>query len=118
MAVEMIRKLICDVGERHEASSTLSFGLSGQLYEVDLCDRHAKDFDKDMNKWMTAGRRAQQAQRKRRVSTGAVTATAQQEAEYARAWAKLTGRFQVKESGRLSPTVLKAWRDAGAPTGD
>lgn len=117
MAVEMIRKLICDVGERHEAASTLSFGLDGQLYEVDLCDRHAKDFDKDMNKWRTAGRRAQAAQRKRRAMP-APSGSAAQDAEYARAWAKLTGRFQVKESGRLSPTVLKAWRDAGAPTGD
>lgn len=113
MAVETIRRLICDVGERHEAQSTMSFGLTGQLYEVDVCDRHAKQLEKDMAGWIAAGRRIGRGPQKRAPQQRASTVS--RDAESARAWAKLTGAFNVQDSGRVSPTVLKAWRDAGAP---
>jgi hypothetical protein len=112
VAVEVIRKLICDVGEnKHEATHTLSFAVSGDRFEVDVCDRHSQAFDKDLQPWITSGRRAATAKRKA-GSNGAKKPA--YDAEVVRNWAKLTG-LAVSDTGRLSPTTIKKWRDAGSP---
>lgn len=111
MAVEVIRKLICDVGERHDGTHTLSFAVSGQTYEVDVCDRHGKAFDKDFGTWIDAGRKAEPVRRKLPASR---TRTAAFDHEVVRQWAKLKG-LNVSDSGRVGPTIIKQWREAGAP---
>lgn len=112
MAVELIRKLICDVGERHEATHTLSFAVSGQTFEVDVCDRHGKAFDKDMETWSTAGRKVGYTSAKKARAGRAQQAP--YDAETVRKWAKISG-IPVADTGRLGPSTIKKWRDAGSP---
>lgn len=110
MAIEVIRKLICDVGERHDGTHTLSFAVSGQTFEVDVCDKHGKQFDKDFGTWASAGRKVGYGSARKARSAPKPAF----DAEVVRQWAKLTG-LAVADTGRLSPTTIKKWRDAGSP---
>lgn len=107
MAQEVQIKLLCDVGEnRHEATGTVTLGVNGNTYEVDVCDKHGEEFDKTMNKWSSVGRRAgRTAQPSRRVHqqrTGQGVHTAVRE------WAKIRG-VQVSPKGNIPRAIIEQW---------
>lgn len=114
MAIEVIRKLICDVGERHDGTHTLSFAVSGQTYEIDVCDKHGKAFDRDMETWTQAGRAVSSDGRRRKRREPVATKAPAYNAEAVRTWAKLSG-IPISDTGRIGPTTIKKWREAGSP---
>jgi hypothetical protein len=85
------------VGEQH----SLTFGLDGQEYEIDLCAKHSERFSQVVGKFTEHARReaVRGSRRKRR------TAANRQRSAEIRAWAKHSG-FEVSDRGRIPTDVL------------
>lgn len=89
---------------------TITFGLDGQAYEIDLSGEHATELRQALRRYTDAarrtgatGRRAGQARRQngqRRPDSGAI-----------RAWARENGH-SVPDRGRIPNTVLAAYTAA------
>jgi hypothetical protein len=81
---------------------SISFGLDGQDYEIDLCAKHSERFSEVVGKFAEHARRtAGKSTGKRRRRTAA---NRQRSAEI-RAWAKKSG-FEVSDRGRIPGNVL------------
>ena len=81
-----------------EATTTVTFGLDGVSYEIDLNDAHAEEFRSLLVP--TAGRRV--GGRRRRDSSSA------KETRKIRKWA-LENDIEVSERGRISAAVREAY---------
>ena len=112
MAQRVITRLIDDLDQESEATATVAFGLDGSQYEIDLTDAHAAELRDTFAPYVEAARRVGGTTRAR-TATPRRTATATGEPDLAavRAWAREQGT-KVSDRGRVSATVLKAYRDA------
>lgn len=112
MATRVTRVLIDDI-DKSEADETVSFGLDGVKYEIDLNSTHAAELRHALSRWVDAGRRVVGGRRHR--STGApVNMEMREFNRKVRAWAQQSGRH-VSDRGRVSAALIAAYRDA---TGD
>lgn len=81
---------------------SLTFGLDGQEYEIDLCAKHSEKFSEVVGKFAEHARRGTMrgVPRKRRR-----TAANRQRSAEIRAWAKTSG-IEVSDRGRIPAHVL------------
>ncbi len=115
MAQKVQVLLVCDLhDDETEGTETVSFGLDGSSYEIDLCEEHAATLRDDLASYVGASRRAGRsgAAGPRRSSAGgtsrkAAAASASNVSEV-REWARQNG-FEVNERGRIASTVLEAY---------
>lgn len=109
MAQHTVVTLLDDV-DGSEASETVSFGIDGTLYEIDLNAEHAESLRKGLAEWITHGRRAG------KVSSGRATsyrpARAEVDPAAVRAWASSNG-VSVSARGRVPASVVEQFRAAG-----
>ena len=107
MASQTIVELIDDVDGK-PADETVTFGLDGREYEIDLSEKNAKALRKALEPWAEAARRVG-GRRSRgtttRVETGVDTAAV-------RAWAASNG-IELSSRGRLPKDVVEQYRAAG-----
>ena len=80
---------------------SITFGIDGQEYVIDLCARHSERLSEAVGKFAEHARRATVKGPKRRRRT---TANRQRSAEI-RAWAKSSG-IEVSDRGRIPGRVL------------
>jgi hypothetical protein len=80
---------------------SLTFGLDGQEYEIDLCAKHSERLSQTVGKFAEHARKAAIRGTKRRRRT---SANRQRSAEI-RAWAKSSG-IEVSDRGRIPGHVL------------
>jgi Lsr2 len=86
---------------------SITFGLDGQEYEIDLCAKHSEKFAEMVGKFADHARReAVKGTSKRRRRTAA---NRQRSAEI-RAWAKKTG-IEVSDRGRIPAHVLAGFEN-------
>lgn len=85
-----------DGGQAHE---TVSFGLDGVVYEIDLSTEHAAKLREDVEKWTTNARKSGRTQRSRRST--------QNNAEI-REWAIDNG-YEVADRGRVPSHIIEAY---------
>jgi hypothetical protein len=106
--------LVCDLCEGGKpGSETLGFGLDGQSYEIDLCDKHAKGLRDSVAQYVGAARRASGGGSRGGRSGGRRGSTAdRQRTQEIRAWARKKG-IKVSERGRLSSDIVAQWEAAG-----
>lgn len=104
MAQKVQVLLTCDMetGDK-PGDDTVTFGLDGSSYEIDLCTKHAKQLRDTLAPYVSAGRRQSNRGTGRRRSGGGRDRERMQEI---RAWAKRKG-MKVSERGLLSATVAK-----------
>ena len=102
--------LVCDLHEGEvEGTETITFGLDGSSYEIDVCEAHARELRDGFAPFVGAARRAgragggQRATGRRSRAGGADNQVAQ-----IREWARSHGH-QVSERGRISATVKAAY---------
>lgn len=69
MAKHVQVQLIDDLDGVTEATETVSFGLDGVAYEIDLTDRHASDLRAALTTYVGAARMVGRASAKRRSTT-------------------------------------------------
>jgi hypothetical protein len=112
MAQKVQVLLTCDLeaGEKL-ASQTIRFTIDGSSYEIDLCDKHAKQLRDGMATFTAAGRRVSSrggAGRRGRAGGGSAD---RQRAQEIREWARRKG-LQVSERGRLSADVIARYESS------
>jgi nucleoid-associated protein Lsr2 len=94
----------CDYDEKEIPDGqqrSLTFGIDGQEYEIDLCAKHSERLAEAMGKFAEHARKPAMRGTKRRRRT---SANRQRSAEI-RAWAKRTG-LEVSDRGRIPGHVL------------
>ena len=92
-------------GEQH----SITFGIDGQEYEIDLCAKHSERFSEMVGKFAEHARKTAvrtTARRKRR------TAANRQHSAEIRAWAKKRG-IEVSDRGRIPGHVLAGFETNG-----
>ncbi len=94
-----------------EASETVTFGLDGVTYEIDLNDKNARRFRDDLSTWVGHARRS--GGRKSTGRRGVAPAGRRADLSQVRAWARSNGH-QVSDRGRVSAVVQDAYDKAHA----
>ena len=104
MAQRVVVTLSDDL-EGGEASETISFGLDGKAYEIDLNPENAKKLRTELAPFVEAGR-------KRAMSGKAYHRTSvEPDARAVRAWAESNG-YEVPPRGRLPKRIYEAFAAA------
>ncbi len=113
----------CDLhdGDMTEDVETVAFGLDGQAYEVDACEAHRQELHDAFAPYVGAARKAggSAGSAPRRATRGTSRPAApsggggadREEVQRIREWAREQGH-KVSERGRLSSSVLEAYRAA------
>ena len=102
--------LVCDLHDGEvEGTETITFGLDGSSYEIDVCEAHAKELRDAYAPFVGAARRAgRPAGGGQRRSRGSRAGGGGNEVAQIREWARNNGH-QVSERGRISATVRAAY---------
>lgn len=110
MAQKMQVLLTCDLesGEK-PATQTVRFAVDGTAYEIDLCDKHAKQFRDATASFVAGARRVSRASSGRRRAGGGGD---RQRTQDIRAWARKKG-IKVSERGRLSGEIVAKYEASG-----
>ena len=90
-----------------EASQTVTFGLEGVNYEIDLNDAHAEQLRAAIKQYASAGRRIGG-----RASTAAVKDTSGYDPKAVRAWAA-SNKVEIPARGRIPAAVIERYHAAG-----
>jgi nucleoid-associated protein Lsr2 len=112
MAKETITRLVDDLdgGVAHE---TVTFGLDGHLYEIDLSTRNAKKLRTELATFVEHGNRvsaraAIPARSGRRASSGLVHPD---QNRAIREWAQAKG-YQIAQRGRIKQDIVDAFHES------
>ncbi|HSE70187.1 MAG TPA: Lsr2 family protein [Nocardioidaceae bacterium] len=102
---QRVNVVLVDDLDGNEASETVTFGLDGVDYEIDLSEANAEKLRKALETYVEAGRRVGGRRRKSQRSGGGTSAAD------IRAWARENG-WDVPERGRVSAEVREAYAAA------
>jgi Spy/CpxP family protein refolding chaperone len=89
-------------------AQTVTFGLDGIIYEIDLGKKNRAKLERDIAPYIEAGRRVSRA---RSRVTASRPPAARVDRAAVRAWAKQHG-LQVSERGRISAAVMEQYEAA------
>jgi hypothetical protein len=89
------------------AEETLRFGIGGSEYEIDLSNKNAKAFRKDLAPFTGHARKAGRGQRRR----PARPSSARAHSGDIRAWAKAQG-IAVSDRGRIPASIVEQYEAA------
>ncbi|UOE20843.1 Lsr2 family protein [Thermobifida halotolerans] len=101
------RVLLVDDIDGGEAGQTVSFGLDGFAYEIDLSDANAARLREALAPFVTVARKAAT----RRGPTAGRTGSARDRSADIRAWARAQGR-PVSDRGRISQAIIDEYHAA------
>jgi hypothetical protein len=90
-----------------EASETVSFGLDGTTYEIDLNDANAASLREALSGYVGHARKVTGGGRRTRRSSGSSSSSSSNTKDV-REWAKAQG-MEVSERGRISADVQQAY---------
>lgn len=112
MARKVIYQLIDDIDQTELAEGegeTVSFGLDGKLYEIDLNDKNASKLRSHLNRYVEAARRAKPA------AAGSSSARNGKRTDLAqiRTWARENGH-EVSARGRIASELIEAYDNSRA----
>jgi hypothetical protein len=94
-----------------QASATVGFSLDGKAYELDLSDKNAGKLRDALAPFVASARRGgSQRRTTRKPATSKMTD--REDTAAIREWARQHGH-QVSDRGRISGSVLEAYRQAG-----
>lgn len=103
MARKTVIELVDDINGG-QADETVTFGLDGVTYEIDLSEENATRLRADFDAWVGHARRAGgRRQRGSRSSSGSSA-----EIAAIRQWARENG-YEVSDRGRISARVREAY---------
>ena len=98
--------------EGGRADVTVSFGLDGASYEIDLTNDNAQQLRESLRPFVEAARSVSSSQRTGRRRSGGRSASNNSESPAkVREWARENGH-NVNERGRIPASVVAAYREA------
>ncbi|THG28668.1 histone-like nucleoid-structuring protein Lsr2 [Naasia lichenicola] len=106
MATQTQTLLVDDI-DGSEASSTVTFGISGTTYEIDLSDANLQALQSALDPYIGAARPIGSQQRLSAPTDSHVDPNA---ARAARQWAQRQG-LEVPARGRVPASILEQWRN-------
>ncbi len=104
-----VETVVLDDLDGSAADTTISFGLDGTDYEIDLSAAHADEFRRAAERYVAAGRKV--AGGGRRTVRGGARRTGP-DSSAVREWAKSQGH-DVKERGRIPAELVVKFQAAG-----
>lgn len=93
------------------AAETVTFGLDGVSYEIDLSDKNAGKLRDEFASWIGHARRSGGRRSTGRRTAGPSTGGSRRDLSAVRAWARANGH-QVSDRGRVSAAVQEAYDKA------
>ena len=109
---QRVNVVLVDDIDGSDAVETVSFGLDGVDYEIDLSDKHAKKLRDEFAAWTGHARRsgggARSGSRRRSAASGGAKRA---DLGAVREWARANGH-QVSDRGRISAEVQAAYDKA------
>ena len=105
---QRVQILLEDDLDGGDASETVTFGLDGVTYEIDLSDKNATALREALAGYIGAGRRVAG---RRSSGTGSSRRTSSGELAKIREWARANG-YDVSDRGRISKKVREAYAQA------
>lgn len=116
MAQKVKVQLVDDLdGTQSDDISTVSFGLDGAAYEIDLTEANASSLRSQLEEFVAHARRVG-GRRKRRAASAARTGSAavsREQAQAVREWARRNG-FDMSDRGRIRANIIEAFEAAHA----
>ena len=98
-----------------DATETVTFGIDGSSYEIDLSQAHADQLRSSLDRWVARARRAGDEPRTepgtRTRSTTVLPAVGESRNALIRAWAAENGHH-APARGRIPQPIVKAYKDA------
>jgi nucleoid-associated protein Lsr2 len=101
----IVSVVVTDDIDGSEGAETVSFGVDGVTYEIDLAENNRAKLAKAMSPYIAAARKA--SLRRPRTAAGR-QATARVDRTEIRAWAKEQG-LKVSERGRISAEIMQQY---------
>lgn len=108
--VQKVSVVLVDDLDGGEASETVTFGLDGVTYEIDLSDGNAEKLRSALASWVGAARRAGGRRPAGAVRSGRAR-TRNSDAAAIRVWAQENG-YTVSERGRIPAEIRSAYEAA------
>jgi Lsr2 len=107
MATRTVTSLVDDT-DGSEAQETVSFGLEGTTYEIDLSDQNAKKLRDALEPWVT---KARKTAGRRRPSSQKLSPLDKGEISIMRAWLQEHGH-DVSTRGRISAKLRELYNNS------
>jgi nucleoid-associated protein Lsr2 len=107
---QKVNIILVDDIDGSEATETVSFGLDGTTYEIDLNDKNAAKLRDALAGYVGHGRKVGAAPRRGRRPSAAAAASGTSAKEI-RDWARANG-YDVPDRGRVSSEVREAYEKA------
>ena len=108
---QKVQVLLVDDVDGGTADETVTFGLDGVTYEIDLTSQNAAKLRDAFAQWVANARKVSGRSSGRSAGRSASTSSRSarsNEAQDIREWAKANG-YQVSERGRISAEVQEAY---------
>jgi hypothetical protein len=105
---QRVNVILVDDLDGSDASETVTFGLDGVDYEIDLNEKHAGELRDALALYVGHGRRTRGRRKSGSAAKGSAGGPAPSEI---RAWAKENG-YDVPERGRVSAEIRSAYAAA------
>lgn len=117
MAQKVVVQLVDDLdGVAADDISTVTFGLDGVSYEIDLTEGNAATLRKHLDKFVGAARRTGGRVKRGTSLKAAVPAANREQTKAIRDWARQNG-FSLSDRGRIPANVVEAFEQAHAANG-
>jgi sRNA-binding protein len=104
---QKVQVLLVDDLDGSEATETVTFGLDGGSYEIDLSSDNASKLRNELAQYVEHARKANAPARRRRTRTG----PGRERSAQIREWAKSRG-FKVNERGRIPANIVAEYEAA------
>ena len=102
---QKVQVVLIDDLDGGSATETVSFGLDGTKYEIDLNADNAAALRADLEKWTAKARKVSAGRARRAAGSGRKSRT---DAHAVREWARAQG-MEVSERGRVSQDLRDAY---------
>jgi hypothetical protein len=107
---QKVQVILVDDIDGGEATETVTFGLDGTSYEIDLSTDNAAALRDSLAQWVGAARKAGRSS-SRPSSRGRSAATDREQTQAIRAWARKQGH-KVNDRGRIPADIVAAYHSA------
>jgi Lsr2 len=104
----IVSVIVNDDIDGSEGAETLTFGLDGMTYEIDLSEKNRSKLEKALAPYVSAGRRISRSYSRSNASRAVGPRV---DRALIRAWAKEQG-FTLSERGRISAEVMRRYEAA------
>lgn len=107
---QKVQVLLLDDLDGSDADESVSLGLDGTDYEIDLSSEHATELRESMKMWVSHARRVGGRNKTTNINTRRPRAQSDTDLADVRTWARENGHM-VSDRGRISQEIMEAYKN-------